>query len=83
MLLLSVCFYHAEWKQKDFGHRAFGEVFLDSHYQSELVVLWDANTAAMLQLKAAIIAVLYVALSGMVLSIFSALCPSSDLAGVA
>ena len=83
LLLLSVCFYYAERKQKDFGGRAFGEMSLDSHYQSELVVLWGANTAATQQLKSAIIVVLCVALSGMVLSTFSTLCPCSDLAGVA
>lgn len=46
LLLLSVCFYYAEQKQKDFEGHAFDEVSLDSHYQSELVALWEANTAA-------------------------------------
>lgn len=46
----------AAQKQEGFGGCAFGEVSLDCHYQSELVVLQEANTGATRQVKVAILA---------------------------
>lgn len=40
------CFCCTEQKQEGFGGCTFGEVSLDCHYQSELVVLQEANTGA-------------------------------------
>lgn len=75
-------FYYAEQKQKDLEGYAVDEVSLVSCYQSELVVLWEANTAAMQQLKTVSIGALCIALLGMILSTFSTLCPSSKLSGL-
>lgn len=56
---------------------------LDSNSQSELVLLWKAHVSDTQQMKAAVVAVLCVALLVMVLLSFSTLCLSSNFTGIA